>query len=132
VCKDIIFHFGAEEIAAMGIIMDLITCSLALSPLNYAAHNWPIILAVNSSITAVRYVLMQVRDDKHQYLSRFGSIVWTEHESQYSQAKLKLYSDNTNTTQTLEYTKDKYNVKIRKQRVSPKVPPTTFKGRRIK
>jgi hypothetical protein len=36
--------------------------------------------------------------------------------------------DNPKTTQTLEYTKDKYNVKIRKQRVSPKVPPTTYKG----
>jgi hypothetical protein len=35
--------------------------------------------------------------------------------------------DNPNTTQTLEYTKDKYNVKIRKQRVSPEVPPTTYK-----
>jgi hypothetical protein len=36
--------------------------------------------------------------------------------------------DNPNTTQTLEYTKDKYNAKIIKQRVSPKVPPTTYKG----
>jgi hypothetical protein len=41
-------------------------------------------------------------------------------------------NDYPNTTQTLEYTKDKYNVKIIKQRVSPKVPPTTYKGRRIK
>jgi hypothetical protein len=38
--------------------------------------------------------------------------------------------DNPNTTQTLEYTKDKYNAKIRKQGVSPKVSPTTYKGRR--
>jgi hypothetical protein len=41
-------------------------------------------------------------------------------------------NDNPNTTQTLEYTKDKYNAKIREQRVSLKVPPTTYKGRRIK
>jgi hypothetical protein len=41
-------------------------------------------------------------------------------------------ADNPNTTQTLEYTKDKYNAKIIKQRVSPKVPPTTYKGQRIK
>jgi hypothetical protein len=40
--------------------------------------------------------------------------------------------DNPNTTQTLEYTKDKYNAKIRKRRVSPKVPPITYKGQRIK
>jgi hypothetical protein len=82
--KDIIPHFGAEEIAAMENIKDLITCSPALRLLNYAAHDWPIILAVG-------YVLMQVRDDKCWYSSRFGSIAWTEHESQYSQAKLKLY-----------------------------------------
>jgi hypothetical protein len=42
------------------------------------------------------------------------------------------YADDPNTTQTLEYTKDKYNAKIIKQRVSPKAPPTTYKGQRIK
>jgi hypothetical protein len=72
-------------------IKDLVTCSLVVHPLNYAAHNWPIILAVDSSITTIGYVLMEVRDNKHQYLSRFGSIAWTEHKSQYSQAKLELY-----------------------------------------
>jgi hypothetical protein len=82
--KDITFHFGAEEITAMENIKDLITCSPALCPLNYAAHNWPIILTV-------RYVLMQIRDDKCWYPSHFESIAWMERESQYSQAKLKLY-----------------------------------------
>jgi hypothetical protein len=89
--KDITFHFGAEEIAAMENIKDLVTHSPALRPLNYAAHDWPIILAIDSSITAIGYVLMQVRDNKHRYLSRFGSISWTECESWYSQAKLELY-----------------------------------------
>jgi hypothetical protein len=41
-------------------------------------------------------------------------------------------SDNLNTTQTPECTKDKYNVKIINERVSPKVPPTTYVGQRIK
>jgi hypothetical protein len=41
-------------------------------------------------------------------------------------------NDNLNTTQTLEYTKDRYNAKIRNERVSPKVPPTTYIGRRMK
>jgi hypothetical protein len=89
--KDITFHFGAEEIAAMENIKDLVTRSPVLHPLNYTAHEWPIIIAVDSSVTTVRYVLMQVKDDKHRYLSRFGSIAWTEHKSRYSQAKLKLY-----------------------------------------
>jgi hypothetical protein len=73
-------------------IKDLVTRSPALCPLNYAAHDWPIILTINSSVTAIRYVLMQVRDNKRRYPSQFGSIAWTERESWYSQAKLKLYS----------------------------------------
>jgi hypothetical protein len=36
--------------------------------------------------------------------------------------------DNQHTTQTPEYTKDKYNVKIKSERVSPKVSPTTYVG----
>jgi hypothetical protein len=40
--------------------------------------------------------------------------------------------DNLNTTQTLEYTKDRYNAKIRNERVSPKVPPATYVGQRMK
>jgi hypothetical protein len=39
-------------------IKDLVTRSPALHPLIYAAHKWPIILTIDSSITAVRYVLM--------------------------------------------------------------------------
>jgi hypothetical protein len=38
--------------------------------------------------------------------------------------------DNPNTQQTPEYTKDKYNVKIMKRKVSPKVSPTTYVGRK--
>jgi hypothetical protein len=89
--KDIMFKFGAEEIAAMEVIKDLVIQSPALRPLNYAAHDWPIILAVDSSVTTIGYVLMQVHDDKRRYPSRFGTIAWTEHESRYSQAKLELY-----------------------------------------
>jgi hypothetical protein len=40
--------------------------------------------------------------------------------------------DNPNTTQTPECTKDKYNAKIKSEMVSPKVPPTTYIGRRVK
>jgi hypothetical protein len=70
--KDITFYFGAEEIAAMENIKDLITCSPGLRPLNYATHNWPIILAIDSSVTAVGYVLMQVRDDKEKEVQVFN------------------------------------------------------------
>jgi hypothetical protein len=42
-----------------------------------------------------------------------------------------LHVDNLNTTQTPECTKEKYNVKIKNERVSPKVSPTTYVGRRL-
>jgi hypothetical protein len=58
--KAIMFEFGAEEIAAMEVIKDPVIQSPVLRPLNYAAHEWPIILAVDSSITAIEYILMQV------------------------------------------------------------------------
>jgi hypothetical protein len=51
------------------------------------------------------------------------------------QAFMEHYStcgDNPNTTQTPEYTKDEYNARIIKRKVSPKVSPTTYVGRRIK
>jgi hypothetical protein len=73
-------------------LTDLVTRSPVLCPLNYTAHDWPIILAVDSSVTAVGYVLMQVRDDKRWYPSRFGSIAWMEHKSRYLQGELELYS----------------------------------------
>jgi hypothetical protein len=40
----------------------------------------------------------------------------------------KVAGDNPNTTQTPECTKDKYNAKIKSERVSPKVSPTTYIG----
>jgi hypothetical protein len=41
-------------------------------------------------------------------------------------------NDNLNTTQTPECSKVKYNAKIIKRKVSPKVSPTTYVGRRLK
>jgi hypothetical protein len=49
-------------------------------------------MADHPRVTTIGYVLMQVRDDKRRYPSRFGSIAWTEHKYWYSQAKLELYS----------------------------------------
>jgi hypothetical protein len=36
-------------------------------------------------------------------------------------------ADNLNTTKTLEYTKDRYNMKIRNERVSPKGPTNNLR-----
>jgi hypothetical protein len=41
---------------------------------------------------------------------------------------ISLDVDNLNTTQALEYTKDKYNVKIIKRKVSPHQQPMSAEG----
>jgi len=46
---------------------------------------------VNTSNIAIRFILLQVGEDGKHYPSQFGSIVLTEVESCYSQAKLELY-----------------------------------------
>jgi hypothetical protein len=50
-----------------------------------------VILAVDTSIIAVGYILFQVGEDGKRYPNRFGSITLNEVESRYSQAKLELY-----------------------------------------
>jgi hypothetical protein len=43
-----------------------------------------------------------------------------------------MIADNLYTTQTPECTKDKYKCEDSKVKVSPKVSPTTYVGRRVK
>lgn len=69
--------------------MAVINCPM-IQPINYVSSH-PVTLAVDSSIIAVSYILFQDNKDGHHYLSRFGSITWTDRESHYSQAKLELY-----------------------------------------
>ena len=49
------------------------------------------ILAVDSSIVGVGFLLMQIGEDGKRYPSRFGSIAWNDRECNYSQAKVELY-----------------------------------------
>ena len=42
-------------------------------------------------MNGVGFILLQVREDRKRYPSRFGSIVFNDRESRYSQAKLKLF-----------------------------------------
>lgn len=88
--KDTLFHFDDQHHEAMNTIKDLVVHSPALRPIDYA-QPWEVILAVDSSIIAVGFILMQVRPDNRRYPNRFGSITWNDRESRYSQAKLELY-----------------------------------------
>jgi hypothetical protein len=48
-------------------------------------------VAINTSVIAVGFILLQVGEDSKWYPSQFGSITLTKVESHYSQAKLELY-----------------------------------------
>jgi hypothetical protein len=88
--KDVPFHFDQDQQNAMDKLKSSIISSPALHPINY---EWgrKVILAVDSSRIAVRFILLQLGSDKKRYPSRFGSIAWNERETRYSQAKLELF-----------------------------------------
>jgi hypothetical protein len=88
--KAIPFEFGDEEAAAVDYLKNAVITSSALRAIDYT-REWEVILAVDSSVLGVGFVLMQIRDDGKRYPSRFGSISWNERESRYSQSKLELY-----------------------------------------
>ena len=59
-------------------------------PIDYECGR-EVILAVDSSIVGVGFLLMQIGEDGKRYLSRFGSIAWNNRECNYLQAKVELY-----------------------------------------
>jgi len=63
---------------------------LSHRPLDYSSIN-EVILAVDSSHIAAGYILSQIDNNGKRRPARFGSIMWNERESRYSQAKLELY-----------------------------------------
>jgi len=64
--------------------------SLAICAINYANRH-KVILAMDISSIAVRYILSQIGVDTKCYPSQFGSMTLLERESRYSQAKLELF-----------------------------------------
>jgi transposase InsO family protein len=74
----------------MQTLKDLVLESPALRPIDYECGR-EVILAVDTSLIAVGFILLQIGDDGQRYPNRFGSISLTEVESRYSQAKLELY-----------------------------------------
>lgn len=88
--KDEPFEIGPAQLTAIDQLKSLIASSPALRPIDYASDR-PVILAVDSCMNGVGFILLQVGEDKKRYPSRFGSIVFNDRESRYSQAKLELY-----------------------------------------
>ena len=88
--KTVDFNFRMDEIAAMQALKHLADTCPAIRPLNYQSKN-EVILAVDSSYMAVGYIISQLGDNGKRYPNRFGSIIFNDRESRYSQAKLELY-----------------------------------------
>jgi len=88
--KDVPFEFGDEHREAVQTLKDSILESPALRRLDYECDR-EVILAVDTSVVAVGFILLQLGEDGKRYPNRFGSIALSEVESRYSQAKLELY-----------------------------------------
>jgi len=88
--KDVPFEFGDEHREAVQTLKDSILESPALRHLDYECDH-EVILAVDMSVVAVGFILLQLGKDGKCYPNRFGSIALSEVESRYSQAKLELY-----------------------------------------
>lgn len=88
--KAAVFKFGDEEKEAMEVLKTTLANSPALRAIDYDCGR-EVILAVDSSIIGVGFILLQVGEDGKRYPNRFGSIAWNDREKNYSQAKLELY-----------------------------------------
>jgi len=88
--KDIPFEFGDEHRKAVQTLKDSILESPTLRRLDYKCDR-KVILAVDTSVVAVGFILLQLGEDGKRYPNCFGSIALSEVESRYSQAKLELY-----------------------------------------
>ena len=74
----------------MQCLKDAICNSSAIRRLDYESGR-EVVLAVDTSMITVRYILLLEGEDGKRYPNRFGLISLTEVESHYSQAKLELY-----------------------------------------
>ena len=88
--KGIPFEWGEAQRAAMIRLKDEIIQSLALQRLDYESGR-EVVLAVDTLVIAVGFILSQEGEDGKRCLDCFGSISLTSIESWYSQAKLELY-----------------------------------------
>jgi hypothetical protein len=90
--KGVPFEFGPAQAAAQEDLKQALINSPALRPIDYSSDS-PVILAVDTSQTAVGFYLCQVDPDmpKKRYFARFGSLPLNDRERCFSQPKLELY-----------------------------------------
>ena len=88
--KDEPFEISPPQLEAIEKLKSAIMNSPALQPIEYDTDRL-VILAVDSCMNGVGYILIQLGEDRKHYPSHFGSITFNECKSRYSQAKLELY-----------------------------------------
>ncbi|VDC02641.1 unnamed protein product [Peniophora sp. CBMAI 1063] len=88
--KDAEFVWSEDCQKAFDELKQLVTSAPALRSIDYQSGH-PIILSVDSSKTAVGFILSQLDEHGRRRPARYGSIPMGDTESRYSQAKLELY-----------------------------------------
>ena len=89
--KDMPFFFRLEQISTQDMLKTALLASPALHPVDYTS-NLPVILGVNTSSIAVKYLLCQCNvDNPHICFMHFSSITLNDHELHFSQPKPELY-----------------------------------------
>ena len=90
--KEAPFIFRPEQISAQEALKAALLMSTALRSIDYTSPA-PIILAIDTSQIAVGFLLCQCNAENPRicHFARFGSITLNDHESHFSQPKLKLY-----------------------------------------
>lgn len=88
--KGVPFEWNERRQEAMDTLKDAIINSPALIPIDYSSLR-SVILAVDTSVIAIGYIIYQEDIQEKRRPVRFGSLPINERESRYSQAKLELY-----------------------------------------
>jgi len=90
VCKSVDFVWDERRQLAFEKLKTLVSSAPALQTIDYKSDH-PVILAVDSSIYAVGFILSQLDKNGLRRPARYGSLPMNAREANYSQPKLELF-----------------------------------------
>ena len=88
--KDTPFVWDTPQQDAFDALKIAVSSAPSLHPINYSS-DFPVVLSVDTSYIAIRFILAQYDESGHKHPARYGSLPINERESRYSQPKLELY-----------------------------------------
>ena len=88
--KDTPFIWDTPQQDAFNALKIAVSSAPFLHPINYLS-DFPVVLSVDTSYIAIGFILSQYDESGHKRPAHYGSLPINEHESRYSQPKLKLY-----------------------------------------